>query len=75
VDKRKKIIDNSIEKYQSFMGEDNYNGFIQGMAQTKGGAWLAKQILQDVIAYLIARNDIEIQIDQFHKEEERAALS
>jgi hypothetical protein len=54
----RRIIDNGIEKYGGVMEEDDYNCFIDGMNQTKGGAWHLKQILLDTIAYLMVGNDI-----------------
>jgi hypothetical protein len=67
-----RIIDNGNEKYRCIMGHSDYNGFLEGMNQTKGGAWHLKKILLDAIAYVMAGNDSKVQVKNFHKEEERA---
>jgi hypothetical protein len=67
-----KIINNGIERYRCVMGESDYQGFINGMNRTTGGAWHSKKILLDAIAYIMAGNDIKVEVEKFHKEEERA---
>jgi hypothetical protein len=67
-----RIINNGIEKYRCVMEESNYQGFVDGMNRTKGGAWYLKKILMDAIAYIKAENDIKVQVEKFHKEEDRA---
>jgi hypothetical protein len=68
----KQIINNGIERYRCIMEENIYQGFIDGMNRTKGGAWHSKKISLNAIAYIMAGNDIKVQVEKFHKEEERA---
>jgi hypothetical protein len=42
------------------------------MNRAKGGAWHLKKISLDAIAYIMVGNDIKVQVEKFHKEEERA---